>query len=89
VRCFMSVAIRPEIVKLLEAQIAAGRFASVEAAIETMALDDAAAEADLDVADLAWARPYIEKGLADIEAGRTRPSADVHAEMRARYRCGS
>jgi predicted transcriptional regulator len=75
----MSVAIRPEIVKLLEAQVAAGRFASVEAAIETMALDDAAA----------WARPYIEKGLADIEAGRTRPSADVHVEMRARYRSGS
>ena len=81
----MSIAIRPEIVKLLEAQVAAGRFASVEAAIETLALDDAAAEADLAAADLAWAKPYVDKGLADIEAGRTLPGSDVHAYLRARF----
>ncbi len=84
----MTIAIRPEIVRLLEAQVASGRFSSVEAAIEALALDDAAAEADLTRADLSWAKPLVERGLADIAAGQTKPASDVHEALRARYRLG-
>ena len=81
----MNVAIKPEIAKLLAAQVAAGRFASVEAAIEALTLDDAAAQVKLDAADLRWAKTYLDVGIADVAADRTLPADDVHAELRARF----
>ena len=39
----------------------------------------------LDRADLSWAKPHIEEGLADLEAGRVHPAEDVFAEIRAMF----
>ena len=82
----MNVELKPRIAKLLEAQVASGRFTTVEAAIEALALNDAASCSDIDATDLGWARPYMAKGLEDRAAGRTFPAEDVHAELRARFR---
>ncbi len=32
--------------------------------------------------------PYIDKGLADLEAGRVVAAETVHAELRRRFRAG-
>lgn len=62
------------------------RFRSLDEAVEALVNEDRMAEAELESADLAWAKPYLAKGLADIEAGRTLAGEEVHAELRARSR---
>jgi hypothetical protein len=81
----MKIELSHEVVRLLEGQVALGRFPSVEAAVAALALDDAAAQADLDHADLTWAKPFIAEGLVDLAAARTRPADEVHSELRARF----
>jgi predicted transcriptional regulator len=39
----------------------------------------------LDHADFSWAKPYIDEGMADLEAGRVYPAEQVHAEIRAMF----
>jgi Arc/MetJ-type ribon-helix-helix transcriptional regulator len=81
----MNVRLKPHTEEWLKEQVAKGRFASLEDAVEILVREDQAAHADLEEADLAWAQPYIAKGLADVEAGRTVPADEVHAELRARF----
>lgn len=80
----MNVRLKPATAEWLKAQVAAGRFESVEDAVESLVMDDRL-DAKLAEGDLSWAKPYIEKGLADLEAGRVYPAEEVHAEMRARF----
>jgi antitoxin ParD1/3/4 len=65
----------------LRAQVAAGRFAS---------LDDAIAEAVAglrgDDDELAWARPLVAEGLAELDAGKAIPAEEVFARIEARLR---
>ena len=82
----MNVRLKPDAEAYLKAQVASGRFASIEDAIEALARDDEVAQAEIDAADPSWAKPYLSKGLADIEAGRTVPAETVHAELRDRFR---
>lgn len=81
----MNVRLKPHTEEWLKAQVAEGRFASLEEAIEILVREDQAAHDDLDQADLAWARSYLAEGLADVEAGRTMPADEVHAELRTRF----
>ena len=80
----MNIRLKPDTEEWLKAQVAEGRFNSVEDAVEALVADDRA-QAELDAADLSWAKPYIEEGLADIEAGRTVPAEQVYAELRAKF----
>ena len=82
----MNIRLKPDAEAYLKAQVASGRFASIEDAIEALTRDDEVAQAEIDAADLSWAKPYLSKGLADIEAGRTVPAETVHAELRDRFR---
>ena len=36
--------------------------------------------------DLSWARPYLDEGLTDLDAGRVVPAEQVHAEIRAIFK---
>lgn len=67
--------------------MADGHFDSVEDAV-TAAVLGIGPDHDGDVGDLSWAKPYIDKGLADLEAGRVVAAETVHAELRRRFRAG-
>lgn len=56
--------------------------------LELLARDDEAARADLEAADLSWTEPYLAKGIAEAEAGRTISADALHAELRDRVRVG-
>lgn len=80
----MNIRLKPDTEEWLKAQVAEGRFSSVEDAVEALVADDRA-QAELDATDLSWAKPYIEEGLADLAAGRTIPAEQVYAELRAKF----
>jgi predicted transcriptional regulator len=82
----VNIRLKPNAEAYLKAQVASGRFASVEDAIDALTRDDEIAQAELDAADLSWTKPYIDKGMADFEAGRTVSADTVHAELRDRFR---
>ena len=70
--------------KWLEAQVAAGRFTTVEAAAEAAIaaamIDDGRIEAD----DLGWAKPYVDKGREEASRGEVLSHAEHKARMAAR-----
>ena len=61
----------------IDAHIASGEFATVEDAAHTLMdsaiLDRALVEHD----DLAWAKPFVDEALAEIDRGET-ISAEIH-----------
>jgi Arc/MetJ-type ribon-helix-helix transcriptional regulator len=81
----MEIEIKPDAEEWLRAQVAQGRFASLDEAVETLVREDQIMQAGLEGADLAWTKPYLAKGIADIDAGRTIPAEQVHSELRARF----
>ena len=81
----MEIRFKPHTEEWLKAQVAEGRFASLEEAVEILVREDQIAQSALEEADLSWAKPHIEEGLNDADAGRTTPAAEVHAELRARF----
>lgn len=80
----MNIRLKPDTEEWLKAQVAEGRFESIEDAVEMLVVDDRL-QARLNEEDLSWAKPYIEEGLADLKAGRTIPAEQVHAELRAMF----
>ena len=81
----MNIRLKPDTEQWLRSQVEQGRFGSVEEAIEALVLDDQIAQDALEQTDLSWAKPYLAKGLADLEAGRTVPAEEVYADLRARF----
>ena len=80
----MNIRLKPDTEEWLKAQVAEGRFSSVEDAVEELLEDSRLNQELLDKADLSWAKPYIEEGLAALEAGDVVPAEEVFAELRAR-----
>lgn len=66
--------------KWLEAEVASGRFESVEAAVR--AAVDHLMQADLD--DLAWARPYLDQARLSLARGEgvTLDEFNAHVDER-------
>ncbi len=82
----MNIRLKPDTEEWLKAQVAEGHFKSVDDAVEALIAEYQITQAQLDAADLSWAKPYIDEGLADLEAGRVIPAEDVHAELRAMFK---
>jgi antitoxin ParD1/3/4 len=61
----MNVSLPKEQLEWLEAQVAAGHFASIDEALAIAVADLKALSED----DLAWAKPYVEKARASIAGG--------------------
>jgi antitoxin ParD1/3/4 len=61
----MNIKLPPEQLKWLEAEVAAGRFASVDEALTLAVADLMTIYND----DLAWAKPYVDEALASVERG--------------------
>lgn len=80
----MNIRLKPDTEEWLKVQVAEGRFRSLEEAVEALVDEDKFMQGKLG-ADLSWAKPYIDEGLADLEAGNTIPAEQVHAEIRAMF----
>jgi Arc/MetJ-type ribon-helix-helix transcriptional regulator len=81
----MNIRLKPDTEEWLKAQVAEGRFETIEDAVEVLLSEERRSQEALDNMDLSWAQPYIDKGLADLEAGRVHPAEEVFAELRARF----
>ena len=65
----MTITLTPEQQKWLAAHVARGDFPSIERAALQL-IDERIAERELAEADdMAWAKPYVEEGLAALERG--------------------
>ncbi len=82
----MNIRLKPDTEEWLKAQVAEGRFESIEEAVEIYVAEGRLAQAALDNADLSWAKPYIDEGLAALDAGDVVPAEQVYADLRARFR---
>ncbi|MGB9368989.1 MAG: hypothetical protein WCE79_23535 [Xanthobacteraceae bacterium] len=80
----MNIRLKPDTEEWLKAQVAEGRFESVEEAVEALVADHRA-YAGLRDEDLSWAKPYIDEGLAALERGEVVPAEQVHGEIRAKF----
>jgi antitoxin ParD1/3/4 len=65
----------------LQAQVSAGRFSSLEEALAE-AIDSLRAEDEA----LAWAKPLVDEGLAELNRGVSIPSEEVFASLEALLR---
>lgn len=61
----MNITLSPEQQHWLEAQVAAGRFASIEQAIGVAVADLKSINTD----NLAWAKPYVDSARASVARG--------------------
>ena len=65
----------------LRAQVAAGRFSTLDEAV-AQAIDILKNEED----DLAWAKPHVGEGLAELDAGQGIPADEVFGRLEDRLR---
>jgi Arc/MetJ-type ribon-helix-helix transcriptional regulator len=79
----MTITLTSEQQKWLEAEVAAGRFASVEDAVR---LAVAELMTPIDTSDLSWAKPYIDEAYASLARGEGIPAEQVFAELDARLK---
>lgn len=89
----LTITLTPEQIRWLEAEVAAGRFASIDdgarAAVAELLADDwpvedhAVTNADILADDMAWAKPLVDEAIAEIERGEGIPYEQVKAELDA------
>jgi len=65
----MDITLTPEQEAWLQARVASGDFASVEDAARQLIDERIAERAVEENDDLAWAKPYVDEALADIDRG--------------------
>jgi Arc/MetJ-type ribon-helix-helix transcriptional regulator len=76
----MNVTLPSDQLEWLEAQVAAGRFGSVDEALVVAIADLKAMRDD----DLAWAKPYVDQARASIADGDVSSGKDFLARLDAR-----
>jgi antitoxin ParD1/3/4 len=64
----MTITLDPDQQAWLEARVASGDFASVEEAARQL-IAERIAELTLEDEDMAWAKPYVDEALAEVERG--------------------
>lgn len=82
----MNIRLKPETEEWLKAQVAAGRYPSVEEAVEILLVAARIGQAAVNNPDLAWAKHYLEEGTAAREAGDAIPAEEVQRELLARVK---
>ena len=76
----MNITLPPEQRKWLEAQVAAGRFASVDEAVVVAVADLMAIEND----DLVWARPYVDQAFESVARGDVISGEEFFARLKVK-----
>ncbi len=74
----MTIQLSPEQQRWLEAQVAAGHFASLEQAVAVAVADLMAMDDD----DLAWAKPLVDKASAELARGEGVPGDEAIDHIR-------
>jgi antitoxin ParD1/3/4 len=72
----MNIALKPDHLKWLQEQVAAGNFSSVDDALALAVSEFMEIEDD----DLTWAQPLVDEARASIARGEGISAADVKAE---------
>jgi len=75
----MNVTLPPEQQKWLEAQVAAGQFASIDEALATAVADLMAMHTD----DFAWAKPYVDQARASVARGDVLSGEEYFKQLNA------
>jgi hypothetical protein len=78
----MKIELRPSIEALLQGQVDAGHFGTLEEAVaaavtQTFGTSEPAG-------DLSWAKPFLEAANRDISAGRTTPHDEIWGRVAQR-----
>jgi antitoxin ParD1/3/4 len=76
----MSIELTPDQQKWLEAEVAAGHFASIDEAVRVAVADLKAIDTD----DLSWAKPYVDEARAAVARGETMTLSEHRARMAQR-----
>ena len=76
----MSITITPEQTAWLQAEVAGGRFASLDEAAQYM-LD---AQRDIEADEAAWIKPLLDEAMADIDRGEGISFEEFEAHIAAR-----
>ena len=82
----MNIRLKPETEEWLKAQVAAGRYPSVEEAVEILLVAAKLGQAPVNNQDLAWAKHYLEESAAAREAGDAIPAEEVQRELLSRVK---
>ena len=81
----MTIHVKPHLDAVLKAQVDAGNFPDVEAAMEAaiMRLDDiGSVDDDLTDDDADWVKPLLDEADADFAAGRSLSHDEVVAQLK-------
>ena len=73
----MNIMLPPAQQEWLEAKVAKGEYASIEQAIQQMIEERMIFEND----DLAWAKPYVDEALAQVDRGEVLSLEEHEARM--------
>jgi len=76
----MNVTLPIEQQKWLEAEVAAGRFASIDEALAVAVADLMAIQSD----DLAWAKPYVDQARASVARGHVMSGEEFFKRLEAK-----
>lgn len=74
----MAISLPTDQIRWLEAEVSAGRFASIDEAVRSAI---AALMQDGGDDDLDWAKPLVDEALAEVERGEGLPAEQVRAEL--------
>jgi Arc/MetJ-type ribon-helix-helix transcriptional regulator len=78
----MTITLTPEQQRWLEAEVAAGRIASVEDAVR-LAVD---LIMPVDTTDLSWAKPYLDEAREQVDRGECVEHSDFKRELAERIK---
>jgi hypothetical protein len=81
----MQIELKPTIAGIVQAQVAAGDFPSVEDAVAAAVLG-LSADPDRSLSDLSWTKPYVDAGLASLERGEGVPHEQLWEQLDAQLR---
>ena len=81
----MNIALTQDQTRWLEAEVAAGRFASIEEGVRIAVAEfmHAMSEPDIGADDMAWAKPLVDEALAEIERGEGIPWEEAQQQFDA------
>jgi antitoxin ParD1/3/4 len=77
----MHIALTKDHEEWLRTQVRAGRYASLKEAVA-----DAIESLRGEDQELAWAKPLVDKGLAELDRGEAIPAEKVFADIESRLR---
>jgi len=80
----MAITLHPDQEAWLKTRVASGDFASVEEAARTLIDERIAERAAEESDDMAWAKPYVDEALAEVERGEVITREEHEARNDAR-----